>query len=106
MIPLPKKHAKQSAKQPPKKPVRYGLDELKAALATGIVFAALYIIWVLAIGLGGQAAMNLFTGLEVIRLPSPRPISLAIPFVGLVVNFALGAFGGWLFARLWNRLKV
>jgi hypothetical protein len=85
---------------------RHGLSEGRTALVAGIVAAAVYVIWALAVGIGGQHALNLLMGMELFRLPAPTRFSLGVPLAGLVANFLLGAFAGWLFAWLWNRLKV
>lgn len=81
-------------------------SERKSAVALGVVFVIVDILWAFAIVFGGQKFIDWLFALSLLSAQGVAPAFDFIYFVASIpVCFICGAIFGWLFAFVWNKLK-
>lgn len=81
------------------------LNEKRVALSLGLLFALLHIIGVLLIVFGDYIAWS--SSMHFMSFSySVNPFDVVTLIIGAVLAFVAGAVIGWLFAAIWNALRI
>ena len=82
------------------------LNPTRTAYAVGLFAALLFLVWTLALLIGGQAFLDWRIQMHFIRLPATvMPVSIGTAVLSLVIHFILGAVIGGVFATVWNKVN-
>lgn len=83
------------------------LKPAKVGLSLGLVFAIISLVCAILVAIipGSMLTLanNIFHGLDVTQIV--KAISWASVIVGIIETFIIGFIGGWLFARVYNKIK-
>lgn len=76
------------------------------AMVFGVFMALVHLVWMLMVMFGvAQWYLNWILGLHLVSNPYKiLPFNLVTAATLIVVTFAVGYVGGWIFAFIWNRL--
>jgi len=76
----------------------------KTALVFGVLFAASYLLWALALLVGGQGFLDFVIGLHLLGITVTSQVTLGKAVIGLIYHFVMGLVFGFVLAWLWNKL--
>lgn len=82
------------------------LDTAKTALIVGTFVGLMHLVWALMVAFGfAQAWMDFVLSLHFVNNPyTVASFDVTKALMLVVVTFAVGYLGGWIFAYLWNML--
>lgn len=83
------------------------VKESKAALIFGTFAAVMHVFWSVLVFLGlAQQYLNFISGLHFLNNPyKVLPFNLSTAVMLVAVTFVIGYLIGWVFAKIWNKLR-
>lgn len=79
------------------------LEIKKTALALGLLFGLMHLIWVVVVGIFGETAMKLVANMHFLSI-SGVSFSIGTAILGVVLAFISGYITGAVFAWIYNKL--
>ncbi|MFQ6009875.1 MAG: hypothetical protein ACE5J7_02020 [Candidatus Aenigmatarchaeota archaeon] len=89
-----------------RKPARLMIEEHRAGLSLGAIFAIWHAGWVLFVAAGiGDAFIAWISGVHMLTNPyTVLAFDATAAVIGLIGAFICGYITGWIFAAIWNRV--
>lgn len=78
------------------------LNPKKVGILLGLVFAIYYVIWAIALVLGGQSLLDNILKIHLMSMPITIQFTITNAIIGLIYHFVMGFIIGYIFIWLYH----